>query len=398
MYYSTEKSKLEWLCKRAGIRREGSQALVTLGHPGEFLQACAQALESGVQALAFGHADWGLNHWKRFPFAPQHIYGEHPMLEGLSAYKQPQWGEAPWILVPTGGSSGRVRLAVHSLETLQAAARGFLEHFEAHCQPYTALCVLPLYHVSGFMQVVRASACEHGRVFFLDFRALRQGAFPALDPQKCSLSLVPRQLQLLLETPACRSWLERLGLLLVGGGPLPAALAQAAQGLPLVESYGLTEAAGTVATRRLDQAAFHPLPHMDMRLDSEGCLKLKSPACMHGYYGAAQAYAGHTQDRARALDTEGWELLGRMGRSFTTRGGETLDPEPIERILLQSGLCLQAHVYLDQEGVLAAQVVPSASNITQTQLEACMLQQLDRAHCPKIWHMCSQLERNALGK
>ncbi|PLZ44454.1 2-succinylbenzoate-CoA ligase, partial [Fischerella thermalis WC542] len=59
----------------------------------------------------------------------------------------------PPIMVPTGGSSGKIKFAVHTWETLTASVRGFTEYFQL--EKVNSFCVLPLYHVSGLMQFLR---------------------------------------------------------------------------------------------------------------------------------------------------------------------------------------------------------------------------------------------------
>jgi len=53
-------------------------------------------------------------------------------------------------MIPTGGSSGQIRFAIHTWETLMASVRGFQQYFQLN--QVNSLCVLPLYHVSGLMQ------------------------------------------------------------------------------------------------------------------------------------------------------------------------------------------------------------------------------------------------------
>ena len=56
------------------------------------------------------------------------------------------------INVPTGGTTGQLKFASHTGRSLEAAALGFLDFFGE--DSHVALCALPLYHVSGLMQVV----------------------------------------------------------------------------------------------------------------------------------------------------------------------------------------------------------------------------------------------------
>ncbi|MGB6299775.1 MAG: AMP-binding protein, partial [Rivularia sp. (in: cyanobacteria)] len=61
--------------------------------------------------------------------------------------------QSPHIMIPTGGSSGKIKFAVHTWDTLTASVRGFQKYFEV--EKINSFCVLPLYHVSGLMQFMR---------------------------------------------------------------------------------------------------------------------------------------------------------------------------------------------------------------------------------------------------
>ncbi|MGA7937236.1 MAG: AMP-binding protein, partial [Kovacikia sp.] len=53
----------------------------------------------------------------------------------------------PPILIPTGGTSGKIRFAIHTWETLMASIEGFRQYFGVN--QVNSFCVLPLHHVSG---------------------------------------------------------------------------------------------------------------------------------------------------------------------------------------------------------------------------------------------------------
>ncbi|NES25611.1 MAG: AMP-binding protein, partial [Symploca sp. SIO3E6] len=76
------------------------------------------------------------------------------------------------IFIPTGGSSGKIRFAAHSWQTLMASVAGFHQYFEQ--KPINSFCVLPLYHVSGLMQFLR-SLTTGGRIVIMPFKALTEG-------------------------------------------------------------------------------------------------------------------------------------------------------------------------------------------------------------------------------
>ncbi|HEY8932318.1 MAG TPA: hypothetical protein VIM44_03285, partial [Rariglobus sp.] len=58
-----------------------------------------------------------------------------------------------WLCIPTGGSSGAIKLARHDEETLFAAVNGFCAHFAV--KKVNVVGLLPLHHVSGFMAWMR---------------------------------------------------------------------------------------------------------------------------------------------------------------------------------------------------------------------------------------------------
>ena len=73
-------------------------------------------------------------------------------------------------MIPTGGTSGKIRFAMHNWETLTASVKGFYRYFgETHVNSF---CVLPLYHVSGLMQFMR-SFITGGRLLNLPYKALK---------------------------------------------------------------------------------------------------------------------------------------------------------------------------------------------------------------------------------
>ncbi|MGK7936598.1 MAG: hypothetical protein AB4206_12495, partial [Xenococcaceae cyanobacterium] len=58
------------------------------------------------------------------------------------------------IMIPTGGSSGKIRFAIHDWSTLTASVTGFCNYFSTNT--VNSFCLLPLYHVSGLMQFMRS--------------------------------------------------------------------------------------------------------------------------------------------------------------------------------------------------------------------------------------------------
>jgi O-succinylbenzoic acid--CoA ligase len=155
--------------------------------------------------------------------------------------------ESPKVLIPTGGTSGSLKFAVHTWQTLMASVEGFRSHFEV--DRVQAYCVLPLFHVSGLMQALRVFT-SGGRLVLQSYRDLKQGKrLPC--PAFGFLSLVPTQLQWLLEQgEGYLNWLRHFRAVLLGGAPAWSTLLQQARQhqIPLAPTYGMTETASQVAT------------------------------------------------------------------------------------------------------------------------------------------------------
>ena len=223
----------------------------------------------------------------------------------------------PHILIPTGGTSGKIRFAVHTWETLMASVQGFCEYF--FCEYFevaqiNSFCVLPLYHVSGLMQFLR-SFTTGGRLVILPFKAVEEGDRSFIHPEVFFLSLVPTQLQRLLAQEGAErqtaetaftqnskylfqrrfaflecqrlyktqnssiAWLSRFHTVLLGGAPAWSDLLDRARThrIRLAPTYGMTETASQVATLKPDAflkghtSAGQVLPHAQITIrDTSG--------------------------------------------------------------------------------------------------------------------------------
>ncbi|MEM9215455.1 MAG: AMP-binding protein [Cyanobacteria bacterium P01_F01_bin.150] len=156
------------------------------------------------------------------------------------------------ILIPTGGTSGMLRFAIHTWDTLSASVQGFQQHF--HVEAVNTYCVLPLYHVSGLMQFMR-SFLSGGQIVVSAFKVLEQSDTLAFDSCDYFLSLVPTQLARLYQRPHLLPFLQGFNAILLGGAPPWPDLLETARWhhLPLAPTYGMTETASQVATLRPEE-------------------------------------------------------------------------------------------------------------------------------------------------
>lgn len=79
-----------------------------------------------------GNPSWQTSEWQRvLALAKPHvIWGQAlvPQID-MPELPLPNPGEKDWIMVPTGGSSGQIRFAIHTWSTLAASVDGCQRHF-----------------------------------------------------------------------------------------------------------------------------------------------------------------------------------------------------------------------------------------------------------------------------
>jgi O-succinylbenzoic acid--CoA ligase len=265
------------------------------------------------------------------------------------------------ILIPTGGSSGGVKFAIHRWHSLVAACPGLTAFLGAG--PIHSCCVLPLFHVSGLMQLVR-SFVTGGRIAFASWQDLQAGQFPPFEPGSTCLSLVPTQLQRLIDEPQIVDRLMALRAIFVGGAALPRELEQRARELklPLVLTYGMTETAAMVSALAPDDFLAgasnvgRPLSHALIKVigangavcsvGEVGRIQIAGDSLFEGYH----RRSGGLTENGLLTDDEGYfdsfgrlHVRGRCDRLIIS-GGEKIDPQEVEQALLSSGALQQVMV------------------------------------------------------
>ena len=179
-----------------------------------------------------------------------------------------------------------------------------------------------------------------------------------------------------------------------GGGALPSAVDEffGAAGILLLEGYGLTETAPVVAVRK----QWRPVPgtvgnildKTECRIRSEdgtllppgqqGLVFLRGPQIMHGYYerpdlsAAVLSEDGWLNTGDLGMLTHGNELkiTGRAKDTIVLRGGENVEPLPIEQKLRESELIDQAVVLGQDQKFLGAIIIPNQESLLEALQEA----------------------------
>jgi len=330
------------------------------------------------------------------------------------------------LAIPTGGSSGGLKFALHDERTLGAAVCGFCAHFGV--ARVNAVDCLPPWHVSGLMARLRCAATG-GVHWPWDWKRLAAGDFPEL-PQSAGanvgasssaggwfLSLVPTQLQRLLNQGerAC-DWLRGFYAVFIGGGPLWPSLADeaAAAGLPIILSYGMTETGAMVAAQRPgdfavgDRSSGVPMPHAQISINDEGLVCVRGESVMHAYWGNELCNGIFTTADLGRIDEAGrLHILGRRD-DVAISGGEKVRLAEVEAALRgavggQAAFGDVAVLAVPDaewgEAVVACYSSADLAPISETAIEAAT-RGLARHQKPKGWLAFAPEEwpRNAQGK
>lgn len=333
----------------------------------------------------------------------------------LAQQRPEKWdGERGWLCIPTGGSSGAMKLARHDERTLGAAVAGFCAHFGV--TRVNAVGLLPAWHVSGLMALARC-VWTGGTYRAARWKDVESGvARPAGEGG--FVSLVPTQLARLLGDAAAETWLRSFRAVLLGGGPAwPELLARArAARVPLVLTYGMTETAAMVVAQRPgeftagDTSCGRALPHARVETDAEGRIVVAGASLFSGYWpdGLATRGVGWCTDDLGELSADG--RLGVLGRAdaLIITGGEKVNPTEVEAVLREVGGAGLAdvvvlglpHVEWGSEVVAFYPVGEGSTSLDEEPLRELLVSRLAAAKCPKRYVAipAARWPRDARGK
>jgi acyl-CoA synthetase (AMP-forming)/AMP-acid ligase II len=323
----------------------------------------------------------------------------------------------------TSGTTGRPKCAPLTHANVLWSSRNIATHYEltsADC----SLVVLPLFHGHGLIGATLSTLSSGGSVvipprfsasdfwkLFREHRATWYSAVPTIHQvllaradsdgaphsgprfvRSCSAELAPTILTKLE---------DRLGA-------------------PVLEAYGMTEAAHQVASNPLP-----PLPHKPGTVgpgagisiidktgrhlgpNTPGEVVVRGTNVMRGYRNNPEANAAAFIDGwfrtgdIGAIDNDGYLTLTGRIKDLINRGGEKISPAEVEAVLLEHPAVAEAAVFgvpdpKYVEEVVAAVVLRGAA--TAQELEVYCRTRLADFEVPKLIHFVSTIPKNAMGK
>lgn len=342
---------------------------------------------------------------------PQWRHGEWAQVDILTAKVDAAW-HRHCIMIPTGGSSGEIKFAIHTWKTLSESVWGFQEFYEV--AEINAVCGLPLYHVSGLMQLWR-SLLTNGKLLIIDYHQLctNYRLRQQIEIANYFISLVPTQLHKLVELDPM--WLAGFNTILLGGAPPSLELLERARRarLPLALTYGMTETASQITSLKPTEflaennSCGRVLPHAEIRTifaidDSIGAIQIKAKSLMLGYFPNVNMTVQFETDDLGTIDDRGYlTILGRNSGKIVT-GGENVFPIEVVNIIMATGLVKDVWVvglpdsYWGQ--IVTAVYVAEDLPVSQEQLVEAIADKISHYKIPKYWLKVTQIPRNSLGK
>lgn len=254
------------------------------------------------------------------------------------------------VMIPTGGTGGKVKFVIHSPETLRAAALGLRDALVARGLSPTlhAVTCTPPWHVSGLMPAIRARVTG-GEHRMIEGRFDQGATLPSVDLPSSGtkiISLVPAQLSRLLAHGEGERWLRAFGVILLGGSSVPAPLLAEirARRLPVFLTYGSTETAAACALcppERIwsgEPVRGTPLPGVTFTTKPDGIVAITTPALGIGIWPDAPLGSPWASGDCGDVAADGSvRISGRADRMIVT-GGEKVDPARVEKTLMATGL------------------------------------------------------------
>lgn len=418
------------------------KVLLTQTEAVDFLASFTAALVTGCPVF-LGNPDWAAAEWQQVMelVQPDLLWGQGfstdenlssaRLLDRIHKKNIPGAKQTPvkaqlrnaspaqgWVMIPTGGSSGQIRFAIHTWETLTASVKGFKQHFGL--PQVNAFCLLPLYHVSGLMQFLRSFTSE-GKLIIASWQAVADGKWNDFDPAHFFISLVPTQLQRLLAAPETTAWLARFQTVLLGGAPAWPQLLNQAQSakIPLAPTYGMTETASQIATLkpqdflRGQRSSGPALPHAAIAIreatgavaksNQIGTIWIQADSLALGYYpDLFPNRQWFETDDLGFLDPQGHLQVVDRRRQKIITGGENVFPAEVEAAILATNLvadvCVVGLPDPDWGQVVTAVYVPKSDQFSLNSLQGLLKNQLSKFKQPKCWVQVFSLPRNAQGK
>lgn len=313
-----------------------------------------------------------------------------PSRQDLFRFLAEWFSDSPEITVHTSGSTGTPKPIVVRKEQMMRSAEMTVSFLGLGEKDTTLLC-LPLSYIAGKMIVVRALVAG------LDVYPVTPSGHPlaGLSVPFRFAAMIPLQVYNSLQSGEEKEALQRIGRLIIGGGPVDNSLRNEIAGFPhpVYSTYGMTETLSHIALQRLNGAEasnrYVPFPSVQVSLSADDTLVVDAPL--------VNDHTLVTNDVARIYPDGSFSILGRKDNIINT-GGIKVQIEEVESrlapfISVPFAIASQPHPKFGEIVLLLVQ-----GNIDLPVLEKQMAQHLLPYQLPKKICLVEKLPFTASGK
>jgi O-succinylbenzoic acid--CoA ligase len=308
-------------------------------------------------------------------------------------------------LILTSGTTSGTRAALLTHGNVAAAVAASRLRIGNGPEDRWLLC-LPMFHVGGLSVLWRSAEAGGAVVVHPSFDAAAAAA--ALRRGEVTIaSFVPTMLQRVLE--ADPGPYRGVKAVLVGGASVAPDLVERGldAGLPIVTTYGMTEACSQIATvapgeeRSAVGTVGRPLAGMQVEIAQGGIITVDGPAVSPGYFGEPRRRGPLASNDIGSFDDAGRLVVHGRGDDVILTGGENVHPAEVERVVLSHPDVSDCVVYglpdPDWGSVVAVTVVlagPAALDTIQQYAGT----RLAPFQVPRLWRIGSETPKLRSGK
>ncbi|PGE93632.1 o-succinylbenzoate--CoA ligase [Bacillus pseudomycoides] len=330
--------------------------------------------------------------------------------------------EESMTIIYTSGTTGKPKGVILTYGNHWASAVGSSLNLGLRDDDCWLAC-MPMFHVGGLSLLMKN--IMYGMRILLVPKYDPDFIHEAIKTRGITIiSVVSKMLMDLLERLGKETYPSSLRCMLLGGGPAPKPLLETCvtKGIPVYQTYGMTETSSQICTLSADYmltkvgSAGKTLFLCQLRIEKdgevvppnvEGEIVVKGPNVTHGYFKREDATREtiidgwlHTGDLGY-LDEEGFLYVLDRRSDLIISGGENIYPAQIEEVLLANPKVAEAGVVGkadEQWGQVPAAFIVKADDITEEELIQFCEEKLARYKVPREVHFLLELPRNASEK
>ena len=335
------------------------------------------------------------------------------------------------LVLHTSGTTSRPKRVPLTHRNLVVSAQNIVDTYEL-TEDDVSLCVMPLFHIHGLVASTLSTLFSGGVVVVPPrFNAL--DFWPAVEAHHVTwYSAVPTMHQALLNRSKRKAGSEaietanrNLRFIRSCSAPFPAEILTDMEetfGVPVLEAYGMTEAAHQVASNPLRDGKHVPgsvgvgtgveiaIMNENGNIEPAGVtgeVVIRGENITQGYEDNPEANRNsftegwfRTGDQG-VMDSDGYlKLVGRL-KEIIIRSGEKISPQEIDETLLAHPSVAEAVAFgvpNSTHGEVASAAVVLRAPAQAAELVAYCRTHLAAFKCPKVIHIVSEIPRSATGK